>query len=98
MVFDTVVQEISKQYNFPPSVAAFRLFNDIRDYSKIGSLKKELNKLTTQVFSVNEICFCQNKSMIAMLNLQSRRITEDRILHLNNLLENNGYKDMKSRV
>jgi hypothetical protein len=33
-----------------------------------------------------------------MLNLQSRGITEDRILHLNNLLENNGYKDMKSRV
>jgi hypothetical protein len=98
MVFDTVVQEISKQYNFPPSVTAFRLFNDIRDYYKIGSLKKELNKLTTQVFSVNEICFCQNKSMIAMLNLQSRGITEDRILHLNNLLENNGYKDMKSRV
>lgn len=61
MVFDTVVQEISKQYNFPPSVAAFRLFNYIRDYNKIGSLKKELNKLTTQVFSVNEICFCQNK-------------------------------------
>jgi len=58
-----------------------------------GGLKKELNKLTAQVVSVNEICFRQNKSMMAMLNLQSRGITEDRILYMNNILENNGYKE-----
>jgi hypothetical protein len=75
LVFDTVVQEASKQYNLPPSVAAFRLFNEIRDYDKMGGLKKELNKLTTQVFAVKEICLRQNKSMLAMLNLQSRGIT-----------------------
>ncbi|MFL6371265.1 MAG: hypothetical protein ACJ72F_10605, partial [Nitrososphaeraceae archaeon] len=91
LLFDTAVNQIAKEYNLPPSVAAFRLFNDIRDYNKIGGLKKELNKLTTQVFSVNEICFRQNKSMMAMLNLQSRGMTEDRILYLNNFLENNGY-------
>jgi hypothetical protein len=39
----------------------------------------------------------RNKAMRAMLNLQSRGITEDRILYLNNFLENNGYNvDMKS--
>jgi hypothetical protein len=31
-----------------------------------------------------------------MINLQSRGITEDRILELNNLLDNKGMKDMKS--
>jgi hypothetical protein len=60
-------------------------------------LKKELNKLTTQVFSVNEICFRQNKSMMAMLNLQSRGVTEDKLLQLHNFLEKNGYEIPISR-
>ncbi len=31
LVFDTAVNQIAKQYNLPPSVAALRLFNEIRD-------------------------------------------------------------------
>jgi hypothetical protein len=96
LVFDATVNQLAKQYNLPPSVAAFRLFNYIRDYNKIGGLKKELSRLSQQVFVVNGVWANQNKAMIAMINLQSRGITEDRILQLNNFLENNGYKDVKS--
>jgi hypothetical protein len=87
LIFDTAVNKIAKQYNLPPSVAALRLFNDIRDYNNIGGLKKELEILFTQVFAVKWLCFSQNKSMMAMLNLQNRGITEDRILYINNLLK-----------
>jgi hypothetical protein len=92
LVFDTAVNQIAKQYNLPPSVAALRLFNEIRDYNKIGGLKKERDKLLTQVFAVKEWFFRQNKSMMAMLNLQSRGLTEEQIISLNNFVENNGYK------
>jgi hypothetical protein len=96
LVFDATVNQLAKQYNLPPSVAAFRLFNDIRDYNKIGGLKKEVSRLCQQVFVVNGVWASQNKAMVAMINLQSRGITEDRILHLNNFLQNNGYNtDMK---
>ena len=64
--------------------------------NEIAKLKKELDKLLTQVFAVKQLYFSQNKSMMAMLNLRSRGITEDQILQLNNLLENNGYKDINS--
>jgi DNA repair ATPase RecN len=94
--FKVAVNEAAQQYGFPASTAAFHVLNNIRDYNKIGWLKKELNNLLTQVFTVKEVCFRQNKSMMAMLNLQSRGITEVRILQLNNLLENNGYRDIKS--
>jgi hypothetical protein len=95
--FKVAVNEAAEQYDFPRSTAAVHVLNNIRDYNKVGGLKKELNKLLTQVFAVKEACFLQNKSMMAMLNLQSRGITEDRILYLNNFLENNGYNvDMKS--
>jgi uncharacterized protein (UPF0335 family) len=87
--FKVAVNEAAEQYGFPRSTAAFYVLNKIKDYNKIGGLKKELNKLTTKVVSVNEICFHQNKSMMAMFNLQSRGITEEQIISLNNFLEGN---------
>jgi hypothetical protein len=90
LVFDNIVNQLAKQYSLPPYIAALRLFSEIRDYDKIGGLKKEVSRLSQQVFVVNRICANQNKSMMAMLNLQSRGITEDKILELNNFLENNG--------
>jgi hypothetical protein len=91
LVFDTAVQEISKQYNLPPSVAALRLFNEIREYKKIGGLKREVSRLCQQIFVVNEVCTNQNKAFRALVSLQSHGITEDRVLYLNNVLENSGY-------
>jgi hypothetical protein len=73
-----------------------RLFNEIREYDKIGGLKKEVSRLSQQVFLVNGVWANQNKAMMAMLNMQSRGITENRLLQLNSFLENNVYKDMKS--
>jgi hypothetical protein len=96
LVFDTAVNQIAKQYNLPPSVAAFLLFNEIRDYKEIGGMKREISRLSQQIFVVNEVCTNQNKAMRAILNLQSRGITEDRILYMNDILNNNGIKDIKS--
>src|SRR5919202_4134795 len=86
LVFDATVKQLAKQYNLPPSVAAFRLFNDIKDYNKIGGLKKELSRLCQQIIVVNGICANQNKAMISMLNLQSQGITEEQIISLNSSL------------
>jgi hypothetical protein len=89
LALDTVVNETARRYNLPLSVAAFRVFNGIRKYNKIGGLKKEIEKLLTQVFAIKEYCFSQNKSMMAMSNLQCRGITEEQIISLNNILEGN---------
>jgi hypothetical protein len=97
LVFDDIVNQLAKQYNLPPYVAALRLFNEIRDYDKIGGLKKELSRLSQQIFVFNTICANQNKAMMAMINLQSRGISEDRILNMNDIMEKNGYDiDLKS--
>ena len=80
LVFESTVNQIAKQYNLPPSVAAFRLFNEIKDYEKIGGMKREISRLCQQIFVVNEVWANQNRAMMAMLNLQSRGITEDIIL------------------
>jgi hypothetical protein len=96
IALDTAVNQTSKQNKIPLSVAAFRLFSDIRDYNKIDGLKKELSRLCQQIFVINGISANQNKTITGLVKLQSHGITEDRILYLNNFLENNGYKDTKS--
>jgi hypothetical protein len=92
LIFDTAVNKIAEQYNLPPSVAASRLLNEIRDYDKIGGMKSEISRLYQQLIVVDGICTNRNKAMRAVLNLQSRGITEDHILYLNSFLEKNGYE------
>ena len=82
LVFDTTVNQLAKQYNLPPNIAALRLFNEIKDYDKIGGLKKEVSRLSQQIFIVNGVWANQNKAMVAMINLQSRGITEEEIMSL----------------
>jgi vacuolar-type H+-ATPase subunit I/STV1 len=92
LVFDNAVNQIAKQYNLPPSVAALRLLNEIRDYDKIGGMKRQISRLSQQLIVVDGICTNRNKAMRAVLNLQSRGISEHKILQLNNFLEDNAYK------
>jgi hypothetical protein len=54
LALDTAVNQLAKEYDLPPYVAAFRLFADIRDYNKVGGLSRNWNinksitrKLTT---------------------------------------------------
>ena len=89
LVFHTVVNQIAKQYNLPPSVAALRLFDEIRDYDKIGGLKRELSGLYLQKHALVQACARQSQSLIALAKLKSHGITEEQIISLNNFLERN---------
>jgi hypothetical protein len=71
LVFHTVVNQIAKQYNLPPSVAAFRLIRDIRDYDKIGGLKKELSGLYLQKYALVQACARQSLALAKTQNQPS---------------------------
>jgi hypothetical protein len=78
----------SKHYNLPFVSATLRLIDDIRKYNKINGLKKELDALTLQKYTLNEICSRQSQSLVNLAKLKNYGLTEDRILQLNNFLEN----------
>jgi hypothetical protein len=92
LVFDSAVNQIAKQYNLPPSVAALRLFNEIRDYNKMGGLERELSRLCQQIFLVKGFCANQNQAITALVKLQSHGVTEEQIISMKNFLEANKYK------
>ena len=72
LVFDNTVNQLAKQYNLPSSVAAFRLFRDIRDYNKIGGLKKELSGLYLQKYALVQACARQSQTLAALAKEQDQ--------------------------
>src|ERR1044072_10025157 len=83
------VNDLAEMYNLPIYTAAFRVMNDIKDYNKLGGLKKQLAALYAQVYTVKEVCSHPNQAMVDLVKLKSYGITEDHILKLNNYLEIN---------
>ena len=89
------IKKAAKHYNLPFVSAAMQLTEDIKKYNKINGLKKEIDALSLQKYALDEACLNQSESLITLANLKSYGLTEDRLLELNNFLENNEYKDMK---
>ena len=71
------------------NTATLHLIEDIKKYNKINGLKKELSASYLQKYTLDEACLRQSEALITLAKLKSNGITEDRILRLNNFLENN---------
>jgi hypothetical protein len=82
----------AKYYNLPFLSAARRLIEDIKACNRINGLKRELDRLSLQKYALDQACSHRSQSLANLVNLKSYGITEDRVLQLNNILENNGYK------
>ena len=81
---DVGIKEAAKMYNSSFFDSTVRLIDDIKKYNKIDGLKKELSALYMQKYTLDQVCSSQNKSMRALINLQSRGITEDQLILSNN--------------
>jgi hypothetical protein len=92
LAFKVGIYEAVKHYNLPPLAATLRLIDDIKKYNKINGLKEELSALYLQKYTLDQACSRQSQSLIALAKLKSYGLTEDRILQLNNFLEDNAYK------
>jgi hypothetical protein len=93
--FKIAVNEAAELYGFPRSTAAVYVLNNLRDYNKKGQLKKELSELTLQKYAIERYLSNRSQVMMTLMNLQSLGLTDDRILELNNFLENNVYTNTK---
>jgi hypothetical protein len=89
--FKVAVNEAAQIYGLTPSAAALRVINVISDYNKKGKLEHELSELSLQKYAINEFCSSRSPFIMALMKLKSRGMSEERILQLNNILENNVY-------
>jgi hypothetical protein len=93
--FKIAVSEAAETYGLTASTAALDVISLIQDHSKKGQLKKELSSLCLQKYALDEACSRQSQPLITLAKLKSYGLTDDRIIQLNNFLENNTYTNTK---
>jgi hypothetical protein len=76
------IKEAAKVYNMSFCNSTMKLIEDVKSYNKIGGLKKEVSRLSQQVFVVNGICANHNKAMMAMINLQSLQCISHHVIEV----------------
>ena len=64
------------------SAAAYRVIEDTENYNRVGGLKKEISRLATEIYAMNEICAPRNKAITSLLKLQNYGITDIEILNV----------------
>jgi hypothetical protein len=95
--FKIAVNDATETYGSPSSTAAFHVLNILKDYNKIGQLKKELSALYMHKYTLDEACAHQSQAVITLAKLRSHGIKQDRLISSNNFLErSNGYINNRS--
>jgi hypothetical protein len=70
--------------------AANHVIEDIRDYDKLGGMKKQQFDVAMQIYALNQFSRRQNNAIMALFELQCQRVTEDQILNVCRFFEEFG--------
>jgi hypothetical protein len=89
LAFKMGIAQAAKYYNLPFVSAAMQLIDDIKTYNKINDIKKELTTLQLQKYALDQACSRQSQSLVNLAKLESNGITEEQIISLGNLLQEN---------
>jgi hypothetical protein len=95
LAFEIAINQSARHYNLPFVSATMRLIDDIKSYNKINDIKGQLTALQLQKYALDQACSSQSQCLINLAKLKSYGLSEDRILELNNFLDNNRYKDTR---
>jgi hypothetical protein len=88
LALDTAVWEMAEMHKLSRESAAYRVIEDIKDYNKLGGMRKQLNDISMQIFMMNQFLGCQNSAVNALMKLQFYGLTEDQILNACRFLGN----------
>ena len=100
LAFHSAVYEEADMERIPPDTAAYKVVEDIRDYSQLGGLKKEQDRLQQQIYMFNLFMANKQQAIMALFRLQNMGIGEDQILNMDRQLQrmNNGQQNNISRL
>jgi hypothetical protein len=76
------INQAAKHYNLPHLATTLRLIDDIKEYNKINGLREEISALYLQKYTIEQAYSRKSQPLIALANLKSYGLTEQRILQL----------------
>jgi hypothetical protein len=87
LAFMLVVDEKADMERISRGAAAYRVIEELRDYSQLGALKKELNRMQQQLFMSNMIMPTREQALVSLIRLQALGVTDMEIKNMAHLMD-----------
>ena len=66
--------------------AAYKVIEEIRDYSQLGDIKKQQDRLQQQIFMSNMIMTTRQQALVSLIRLQALGVTDMEIKNMAQLM------------
>jgi hypothetical protein len=97
IAFKLAVDEKAYMENIPRWTAAFKVIEEIRDYSQLGGLKKEQNRLQQQIFMLNMIMTTRQQAFVSLMRLQALGVTDMEIKNMARVMDFDSILSLKEK-
>jgi len=97
VAFKLAVDEKTDTESISRGAAAYRVIEEIRDYSQLGGLKKEQNRLQQQIFMLNMIMTTREQALVSLMRLQALGVTDMEIKNMAQLMDFNSMLSLKEK-
>jgi hypothetical protein len=81
------VDEKADMENISRGAAAYKVIEEIRDYSQLGGLKKEQDRLQQQIFMSNMIMTTRQQALVSLIRLQALGVSDMEIKNMARLMD-----------
>jgi hypothetical protein len=81
------VDEKADMESISRGAAAYKVIEEIRDYSQLGGLKKEQDRLQQQIFMSNMIMTARQQEFVSLMRLHALGVTDMEIKNMARLMD-----------
>jgi hypothetical protein len=97
VAFMLAVDEKADMDGIPRGTAAYKVIEGIRDYSQLGGLKKEQERLQQQIFMSNMIMTTRQQALVSLMRLQALGVTDMEIKNMARLMDFDSILSLKEK-
>jgi hypothetical protein len=91
------VDEKADMERISRGAAAFKVIEEIRDYSQLGGLKKEQGRQQQQIFMSNMIMTTRQQAFVSLMRLQALGVTDMEIKNMARLMDFDSILSLKDK-
>src|SRR5215472_6984607 len=77
--------------------AAYKVIEEIRDYSQLGGLKKEQDRLQQQIFMSNMIMTTRGQALVSLMRLQALGVSDMEIKNMARVMDFDSILSLKEK-
>jgi hypothetical protein len=97
LAFMLAVDEKADMESISRGAAAYRVIEELRDYSQLGGLKKEQERLQQQIFMLNMIMTTRQQALMSLMRLQALGVTDMEIKNMARVMDFDSILSLKEK-